>query len=185
MTKKSVVKKEVVTRINDLRVEGKGNQEIYAILSPEYFDRKEIAKIITATVTFERKEQYKVAQYALLVLIGITILFKVMFGFAFALALQSKVALITVLIFPALNIFFFVQVYRYEAAIYRLCGIFALIGLTRSFTNKIDAPDWTMAVDVIIALSMVALCFFLDSKLFPNFTPNNMKPDKNGDFRVE
>lgn len=185
MTKKSVVKKEVTSRINDLRFTGKTDTEIYRILSPDYFDRKEIAKLITATATPSRKEQFKIAQYALLGLLGITILFKVFFALSFALALNSKVALITILIFPAINIFFFVQVYRYEAGIYRLCGIFALIGLTRSITNRIEAPDWTIAVDVVIALAMVGLCFFLDSKLFPNYSPNNMKPDKNGDFKVE
>ncbi len=184
MSKKSVDKKQVVAQVKSLRSEGKSDQEIYALLSPEYYDRKTVATIITATVTEERKRKYRDAQISLLVVLGLTIVLKLLAATALLISSQSGAALVLLILLPAVNIYFFVQILRYEAAIYRACGILAIMGISRILNGLAKEADWLILVDVVIIGIVVGLSFYLDSKLFPDYSPQKMKPDANGDYLV-
>jgi hypothetical protein len=185
VSKKSVDKKAVIAQIKSMRMEGRSDTEIYAKLSGEYYDRKTVATIITATVTEERKQKYKDAQVTLLVMLGLTIVFKLLMGAALLVNDQNVMTLILAILLPAVNIYLFVKVLQYEASIYRACGFVALMGLTRILNGSAQEAGWAIAVDVLIIALIVGLSYHLDSKLFPLYSPQKMKADANGDFRVE
>jgi hypothetical protein len=185
MTKKSIDKKSVIAQVKSLRLSGITDQEIYAQLAPEYFDRKTLATLITATVTEERKRKYQDAQITLLVVLGLTVILKLLTAVSLIIAEQKAVALVFVVLLPAVNVYFFIQIFKYEASIYRSCGLFAVLGISRIMNGMASEAGWLIIADIVIIGLIAGLSFYLDSKLFPNYSPRNMNADANGNYVVE
>ena len=185
MSKKSIDKKQIREQIKAFRAEGRPDQEVYNLLAPHYYDRKTVAQIITATVTDERKQKYRDAQITLLVLVGLTIGFKLLAAANLIFTMRSSAALLFLFLLPAVNVYFLVQLWRYDAAVYRVCGLFAIMGLTRILNGMAKEANWLILVDVGLIVAIAGLAFYLDSKLFPHYSPRNLKPDSNGDYKVE
>ena len=185
MSKKSIDRKAVAGIIQSGRLEGRSDTEIYTRLSAEYFDRKKIAQLITGTVTEQRKKNHRDAQITLLVLLGISVVFSLLTVISMALNSLGIYLMFFVLFLPMINIIFLVQIMLYKASAYRGCAILVMLGVVQGFKNWSTMESWTIFTNLAFAGAIVGLCFYLDNKLFPNYSPNNMKPDSNGDYRVE
>lgn len=176
MEKKSLDRKTVKKAVIASREAGKTDREIYDELGAVYFDKKSIAKIILGTVTPERKQQYKIYNILLLILIGITILFKILIVAALAIAFGKPAVLLLALVVPIINIVFFVQVARYDAGIYKICGILTALSLAQSLTKLTNMTD--VLVTLVLAGGIIGLSFFLSAKLFPDYKNDPAKgPD--------
>ena len=70
--------KEVREIIEESRKSGKTDQQIYYELTRLGYDKKQIALLITGTATDENRARFKTLNITLLVLLGITVLFKLL-----------------------------------------------------------------------------------------------------------
>lgn len=176
MSKKSLDRKTAKHLIIEGRDNGKTDQEIYYELTELYFDKKAIALLITGTANKPDIEKYKIYNNILLLLIGLTILIKVLN--VLNLSLEGQVwVLLFIFIVPLLNIYFFYEIARYNAHIYRFCGILTIASFLQTVSKEAS-----FLVSFVLSASIVGLAFFLDAKLFPNYSPNNLKKDNNGEF---
>lgn len=176
MSKKSVDKKAVKKFVIESRIIGKTDREIYDELSLIYYDKKTVAMIINGTVTEERKSKNKLLHTLLLVLVGITILFKILIVTSLSSASGKPEMLWLVLLVPIINIFFFVQIFRYDAGIFRLCGILTLVSVFQSVTKTSNGTDLIMTL--VLGGGIIGLSFYLGSVLFPGYKHS---PDKGAD----
>ncbi len=180
MPKKSLTKKAATQFINDNRANGKTDQEIYAELAQQYYDKKAIALLITSISTKDDKAKYKVYNYILLGLLVLTALLKVLAVQVMSLQEGQLWALLLVFIVPILNIYFIYEISRYNAPAYRLCGIMSILGITQSLSNIQNPTDFFLTLVLCGAIS--GLSFYIDSVMFPNYSPRNLKKDSNGDY---
>jgi hypothetical protein len=180
MSKKSLDRKVAQRTIIDCRANGKTDQEIYNELSQQYYDKKTVALLITGTVKDESRAKYKIYNNILLGLIGLTILFKVLAVFSLSLSEGQLWALLLIFIVPILNIYFFYEISRYNAPIYRFCGLLTIA----SFFQAVGKAE--NVIDIFISLALCAgisgLSFYLDSKMFPDYSPKNLKKDNKGEY---
>ena len=180
MQKKSLNKKAAAQFIIDSRENGRADQAIYTELALQYYDKKAIALLITSIATKADKAKYKVYNYILLGLLVLTALLKVLAVQVISLQEGQLWALLLVFIVPILNVYFIYEVSRYNAPVYRLCGIMFIVGITQSFSSNQNPVD--ILVSVVLCGTIAGLSFYIDSVLFPNYSPRNLKKDSNGDY---
>lgn len=183
MGKKSLNRKVAQEFIVNGRSGGKTDQEIYSALTQEYYDKKAIALLITATPTKENKSKYKVYNYILVGLLLLVILFKILFVFNIAFQTRQPWAMLLVFIVPLLTAYFAYQIAKYHAPTYRFCGLMAIVGFLQSFDVNDRGPD--VLLSLVVVASIAGLSFFLDAKMFPNYRPNNLQKDDNGEYVIE
>ena len=179
-------RKSIQKFIVEARDQGKADQEIYNELTPQYYDKKGVAMLITGTPTREDKQKYKFWNTVLLALIGLTILSKVILGFSIMLATHEAVALLFVFVMPIINVWFFIEVARYNAPSYQAIGIFTFISLMQAFqqNQNHNIPGIYSPVNIVVTLLIGFLAFFLSGKLFPKFKSINMQKDEHGEYVV-
>ncbi|WP_276974125.1 hypothetical protein [Flavobacterium filum] len=180
MSKKSLDRKAAQTFIVDSRDNGKTDQEIYNELSELYYDKKSVALLITWTVTTENKKKYKVYNNILLGLLGLSILFKLLTVFSLTIQTGQIWTLLLVLIVPLLAGYFMYEIARYNGPIYRFCGMLTIAGFLQTIGKAENGTDIT--INLIFAGAVAGLSFYLDSKMFPNYSPKNLKKDSNGEY---
>jgi hypothetical protein len=180
--KKSINKKSARKFIIENRNNGKTDQEIYNELSLEYYDKKSIALLITGTVTNENKKKYGIYNKILLSLLVITVLLKVFSVFLMTLQENEIYILLLIFIVPILNIIFIIEISRYTASIYRLCGIMSILSIFQSFSHVVNGID--MFLSIILGGLIAGLSYYLHYKLFPRNNPNELKKDANGEYEL-
>lgn len=182
MSKKELDKKRAKQLIIEDWEKGQTNQEIYFTLSEQYYDKKAIALLITGTATENQKKKYKFLNSILLFLLGSTILLKVWMIVFLSLDVKNLWLLLSVFIVPILNILFFISVAKYEAQAYRFCAFFAVYGFLNTAMKSQDSTD--ILISFILCGLITYLGLFLDSKLFPNYKPFNLRKGTNGDYII-
>jgi len=180
MPKTSLDKKAATKVIIDSRENGKTDQEIYTELAQQYYDKKVIALLITSIATKADKAKYKIYNYILLGLLGLTALLKIFAIQIMTLQEGQLWLLLLVFIVPILNIYFIYEVSRYNAPAYRLCGIMSILGITQSLSNIQNSTD--LFLTLLLCGAIAGLSFFIDSALFPNYSPRNLNKDSNGEY---
>lgn len=180
MNKKSLDRKVAHKFIVDSRNNGKTDQEIYNELSQQYYDKKSVALLITGTVTTENKNKYKVYNNILLGLLGLAILFRILLVFSVTIQTGQLWTLILVFIVPLFAAYFAFEIARYNGPIYRFCGIMTIAGFFQTVGKSESGTD--VLVNLFFAGAITGLSFYLDSKMFPNFSPRNLKIDSNGEY---
>ena len=180
MSKKSLDRKSAQKFIIDSRTNQKTDQEIYNELSQLYYDKKSLALIITGTVKPENKNKYKLYNNILLGLLCLVIISRLILVFNLTIETGQPLMLLLAFIVPLFSAYFAYEIARYNAPIYRICGIMTIVGFIQS-VGKLDGR-----IDILISLiftSLIAgLSFYLDSKMFPDFSPKNLKKDENGEY---
>lgn len=180
MGKKSINKKEVQEFITLGRLSGKTEQEIYYELSQEYFDKKSIALLITGTVTEKNKSKYQIYNNVLIGILGFSALSNMLFVANLAQDAKSPWLLIFVFLAPLFSIIFIYQMIQYNASIYRLCGILTALNFFQTATKLESSTE--IIISLVFTAIVVGLSFFLDSKMFPDYSPKNLKKDSNGEY---
>jgi hypothetical protein len=180
MSKKSLDTKTAQKFIVESRDKGIADQDIYNELSLQYYDKKSIALLITGTVTTENKNKYKIYNNILLGLLGLVILLRILRVLSLTIETGQLWTLLFVLIVPFFTAFFVYEIARYNASIYRLCGIFTILGSLQTITKLDGAAD--ILITLAITGSIAGLSFFLDSEMFPDYSPKKLKKDSNGEY---
>ena len=177
---KKINQKEVREIIEESRKSGKSDQQIYNELIRFGYDKKTIALLITGTATPERKAQFKTLNTILLVLLGLTVIMKLLSVFALTMETGEPLTKLLVLIVPLLNIYFMYEVAHYRAPAYRLIVILAIVGIFSTISRGGDIYD--IVVSAVVGGAIAFLAYYLDKNMFPNFRPRKMETDSNGDF---
>jgi hypothetical protein len=180
MSKKSLHRKVAQKFIFDSRDNGKSDQEIYNELSQQYYDKKGITLLITGTVKTENKKKYKKYNNLLLGLLGLSILFKLLIVFSLTIQTGKLWTLFLVLIVPLFTGYFMYEIARYNGPIYRFCGILTIAGFMQTIGNAENGMD--ILINLIFAGAVAVLSFYLDSKMFPDYSPKNLQKDQKGDY---
>ncbi|MDP4209467.1 MAG: hypothetical protein Q8928_11705 [Bacteroidota bacterium] len=180
MNKKSLEKKFVKQFILEGRNCGKTDQEIYNELTEQYYDKKSIVLLITGTATKEDKAKYKSYNNILLGVLGLIILLKILMVFSLTVETGELWTLLFVFLVPIFSGYFMFEIARYNAPIYRACGILAIAGFLQTVGKLEGGVD--ILLNVFFAGLVCGLSFYLDNKLFPNYSPKNLRKNKNGDY---
>jgi hypothetical protein len=180
MSKKSLERKAAQQFIIDGRETGKSEQDIYNELTQQYYDKKAVALLITGTVTEENKSKYKVYNNILLGILGVAILLRIMLVFSLTIQTGQLWTLLFVFIVPFFATYFAFEIARYNAPIYRFCGIMTVLGFMRTINKAEDGTE--VLINFLFAAAIAGLSFYLDSKLFPNYSPRKLKKDSNGEY---
>ncbi len=181
MNLKKIKLKEISEIVAREREAGKTDQEIYNQLSPVYDNKKRLALAITGTVTTELKEKYKVYNNLLIGLLTVGAITKVLSVLGLVVNAGSPWFLLLLFIAPLLNLLFAYYVAQYQAHIYRACGLLMLINSMQILNMKEVTPTG-MVIALLFAGCIAALSFFLDFKMFPDFKPNKLQKDSNGEY---
>lgn len=180
MSKKSLNRKVSVQYIVESRDNGKTDQEIYNELSKEYYDKKSLVLLITGTVTSENKQKYKIYNNILLGLLGVAILSRILFVLGLTIETGQLWTLFLVFIVPIFAAYFAYEIARYNAPIYRFCGIMAILGFLQTLSKSENGNE--ILFNFVFAVAIAGLSFYLDGKMFPKFSPNDLKKDSNGEY---
>lgn len=184
MKKSPIDYKEIQRFIIESRENGKTDQEIYNELAPKYYDKKTLALLIRGTVTKERKEKYKRLNGLLLTLIGIAIVFEILWIIAFSITYSSFWLLIGIFIIPLFGVFLFYQVYRYNAIAYQMVGILGIIIFMRAF-QLTDGHWLAIIISILLGGGITFLGFYVKNKLIPGYKPRKLKKDADGEYILD
>lgn len=183
MSKKSIDRKEATGFIEAARGEGKADSEIYDLLTEKHYDKKAVALLVLSTVKKENKEKYKIYNNLLVFLLALTALFKILTVFNLMVATQSAAFIFLLFLTPLFNILFLVYVAKYQAAIYRFCGLMSIVNAFRSITSNAGMAD--IVLMIVLSAIIAGLSFWLDQKMFPNYKPSNLKKDAEGNYQLD
>jgi hypothetical protein len=180
MSKKSLDRKSAQKFIFDNRDNGKTDQEIYNELSQQYYDKKSITLLITGTVKTEHQNKYKIYNNILLGFLVLAILLRILLVFSLTIQTGQLWTLLLVFIVPLFAAYFIYEIARYNAPAYRFCGIMTIVGFMRTIGQSEGGT--VILINLVFAGAIAGLSFYLDSKMFPNFSPMNLKKDSNGEY---
>lgn len=183
MSKKQLNKKEVLAEIKTRLSEGQKRNEILEELSEVYFEKDTIAKLIAMTPSQATIEKHKSINNILLVLLGITILAKLVIGFIL-MANISIYALPFALLVPIFSVYFAVEVSKYRGYIYNLLGILTIAGMLRGFSNYTTFGVIEL-IEITLFVLIVGFSFYLGNSMFPNYGLFGSKKDGNGNILLE
>ncbi len=180
MAKKSLDYKNAKKIILERRENNISDQEIYNELTQLYFDKKGLAYLIKGTLTKEIKEKYKIYNNILLVLLALSVL--VRFLTIFFLTNQSvELMILTFLImFPLFTIYIMYGIAKYYVTFYRFCGLLTIGGIIMSINHFDNLANFL--INLIFSLVIVALSFYMDSKMSPYYKFKNFKKDSQGEY---
>jgi predicted neutral ceramidase superfamily lipid hydrolase len=180
MSKKSLDRKSAQKFIIDSRTNQKTDQEIYNELSQLYYDKKSLALIITGTVKPENKNKYKLYNNILLGLLCLVIISRLILVFNLTIETGQPLMLLLAFIVPLFSAYFAYEIARYNAPVYRICGIMTIVGFIQTVGKLEGGTD--ILISLIFTSLIAGLSFYLDSKMFPDFSPKNLKKDDNGEY---
>ena len=171
-------KKEALSKIQDRLQKNVSRQEILDELSEQYYEKSTIAQLIASTPDPQIKEQYKNLNNLLLGLLALTVLVKILTGI-FLLSSVSVFLTPLAFVLPFMSILFAWEVWQYRGYIYNILGLLAIAGMLQT-ASKVKEFDAYFIIDVLIALSISGLAFYLGKKMFPHYGFFGPKKDADG-----
>ena len=162
------------------RETGKTDQEIYNELIQKYYDKKGVALLITGTATDANKEKYKALNNLLIGLLGSSIILKILSILAITVVAKEAWLLILVFLAPLFAGYFMYETARYNGPMYRICGWLTIAAFLQSIDYLKGPSD--VIVNIFFAGAIAGLSFYLDSRLFPDYSPRNLVKDGGGEF---
>lgn len=180
MSKKSLDRRSAQEYIVDRRNSGVEDQAIYTELVQKYYDKKAIALLIKGTATTENIRAYKVYNNILVGVLGLSIVIKLFMVISLALSSGKLWALVLVLIVPVFSGYFMYEIARYNGPIYRFCGWMAIAGFLQTVRDMSGVED--VLINAAFTGAGAGLAFFLDNKLFPDYSPRKLKKDSAGEY---
>lgn len=169
MTKKSLDRKAAKQFIVSNRDNGKTDQEIYHELTEQYFDKKSIALLIHETITKENKNKYRIYNNILIGILILLALYKLLVVFYLTKESGELWVLLFALFIPLLSFYVIYEIWNYNKPIYKFCGIMSGLSFLQNM-RKIETKE-ELLFNVVVIGTIVALSFFLDYKMFPNYNP--------------
>ncbi|PZE15558.1 hypothetical protein DNU06_17465 [Putridiphycobacter roseus] len=167
-------KKELKRIISEERGFGKNDQEIYNVLIEKHKDKDEIAIMLTDSLKKEDRNKIRFWNTILLVLIGLTIIFKVIATLNISVSSGKLWTLLFVLLTPILNIAFFLIVLNYRIQLYKFIAIFTMLSFVNTIGKMGEGLD--LFLSIFFSVSIIGLSF----ALYYNNKPAELKKDGNG-----
>lgn len=180
MSKKSLDRKAAKLFIVSSRDNGRTDQEIYNKLTEQYFDKKSLAILITETITAELKKTYKVYNNILIGPIGLSFAYNIYKVVIITMESRELWVLLFAIGFLFFAFYLIYEIWNYNKPIYKFCGIMTGLGFVQ-YMRKFENMEHVF-ICLIVAGGIVGLSFYLNYKLFPNYKPNSLKKDDNGDY---
>ena len=137
-------------------------------------DKDEVVILLTESLKMEDRKKISVWNTILLVLIGSTILLKVLTVLGLSIHTGELWTVLLVLITPILNVFFFFIVMNYKIQMYKFIAIFSMLGLVNSIGKMGEG------IELIINIFLSLTIFGLSLALYLNNKPAEIKKDENG-----
>lgn len=179
-------KKEIKKLVQQKIAEGKSRQQTFdEIKEQEKVSSEELAKIVKNFIPLALRDEFKKPHTLLLIILGITILFKILAGLP--LIINNGLAYLPLLLLmPIINIALTYGVYKYQANMYMFVAIFTIIGTARSALNlDFENLDSLLIIDLIVAASLIGLGFYLRSKIDTGYETVKVKyTNKEGQPRL-
>jgi len=145
---------------------GKTKQETFDELKEHYDSAENLAKIIQGIPSLKAREQTKTWNIVLIILLSLTVLFKLITGISLIAELGTS-WLPLLLIMPLINVILLIGVITYSAGIHKAVAIFTIIGLLNSLKHLSNASGDPLSnlINIVIAAGLIALGFYLNSVL--------------------
>jgi predicted RNase H-like HicB family nuclease len=165
-----MTKKEARKAAKQSILDGKTKQETFETLKEtSKLPTEDLAKIIQSIPSLNARQKYKTLNVVLIVLLSLTVLFKMLSGIP--IVIQNGIKWFPILfILPIINVLLLWGVATFSAGSHRFVAIFTILGLLRSLGDLIGKPfEPLMLIDLAIAAGLIGLGFYLNSKLCPDF----------------
>lgn len=166
--------KSIIKRVES----GEDKQSILDELQDVYFDQKHLATILASIPDPERKSKFQIFNQLILVLLGISILMKVVMG-VFITASVSVFLTPFGLFVPVLTIFFFYQVKNNRAHAYLILTYACTSGILKLIQSSESLNGYFLADLVLIVLILICTVT-VKQKMFPNWGWLGPKKDSDG-----
>lgn len=166
--------------------DGKSKQDTFDDLSHlKNIPLEDLAQIIRKISSFEARSNYRILNSVLIILLSITIAFKLIAGIP-AVMTKGLLAVPLLLISPILNILLLIGVASYNYLSYLWVAIFSIIGLLGIVINFSSNPSELLyLIDLATTGVFIFISFFLKSKLFPNYwTRKEIYQNEKGEDRM-
>jgi hypothetical protein len=178
--KKHISKKETLQLITERIEKGESKNEIYNVLSSEYYDSELIAKLTAIFPDKELKEQFIGINKVLFYLLIVTAILKVLSVFPLLIE-KPAIGFFVMLIVPILNIWFASEVKKTRGHIYRILGLLAIAGIFNSLGQIQEIGIWVL-FDIILLAIISGISFYIGKKMFPNYGFSGPKKDSSGNW---
>tara|TARA_B110000211_G_C13846582_1_gene450301 strand:+ start:68 stop:640 length:573 start_codon:yes stop_codon:yes gene_type:complete len=166
-----MTKKEIRKAAEEKIKSGKTRQESFTEIKAEATKMKaeDIAKIIRYIPTLDSRNKYKTPHTILLILLGISILFKMIAGLP--IVLEKGINWLPIIfLLPIINIVLTYGVATYKGQFYKYIGIFTAISLVNGLKEIIGVDfDSLLLIDFSLAGGLIGLGFYLNSKMTSDF----------------
>lgn len=166
---------------------GLAKQEVFDELKNKaIISNEELAKYIQDIPSLAMREKYKTWQSLLIVLLVVTIVFKLILALPFMTnGLVSGV--LALLFVPLVNVLLLIGVVRYSTGAHKFVAVFTIISLLRVSSDFLNNPfeDIVVLLSVLIAGALIFIGFYLSSKLHPAYEMKREKYlNKDGESRM-
>jgi len=181
-----MTKKEVKNVAKQSIFDGKTKQETFddlertSELSPE-----KLAKIIQKIPTIQARKKYKVLNIILIVLLSLTVLFKMMAGIPIIVANGIKWIPILFLL-PIINVLLLIGVATYSPNSHKLVALFTFLGVLQYVGNIFGEPfNPLILIDLAIFAGLIILGLYLNYNLCPDYSSNEeCYQDSRGEYHL-
>jgi hypothetical protein len=165
-----MTKKEARKAAKKSILDGKTKQETFeTIKETSKLPTEDLAKIIQSIPSLKARQKYKTLNLVLIVLLSLTVLFKMLAGIP--IIIENGIKWVPVLfILPIINILLLIGVYTYSPNSHKWVAIFTILGLLHSLSDILGQPfEPLILIDLTIAAGLIGLGFYLNSKLCPDY----------------
>ena len=167
-------KKELKRIISEERGGGKDDQEIYNILIKKHIDKDEIALLLSERLKKEARNKIRIWNTILLILIGLTIVLKVIATINLSINSGNLWPFLFVLITPILNIVFFLIVLKYRIQMYKFIAVFTMLSFVNSIGKMGEGPDLFLTIFFSVSIMVLSFALYFNNK------PDELNKDENG-----
>lgn len=177
--------KEIKNLARQKALEGKTRTEMFQEIKLETKEKATtIAKTVRFVPTLEARTRYKFLNNLLGVILIITALLKMLAVYGLLMDSSSTALLIGLILGPAINVFFAIQVFKFHGSAYKIIMILTFLGVLRSLQALADFNPW-MLIDYGLIVSVITLCLILQSKLVSDYKTKKVKvTDEQGKVKV-
>ena len=181
-----MTKRELRKSVKRSILDGKSKQEVFQELKEtSKLPTEDLAKIIQSIPSLNARQKYKTLNIILIVLLSLTVLFKMIAGFP--IILENGIKWLPILfLLPIINILLLVGVVTYYPNSHKWVAIFTILSLLRSLSVIFGQPfEPFIIIDLVIAAGLIGLGFYLNSKLSPEYlTVKELYQNRQGQDRL-
>jgi len=165
-----MTKKEVRRAAKQSILNGKTKQETFEELKmTSYRSAEDLAKIIRNIPSLKARKKYKTLNNILIVLLSLTIAFKIMAGIP--IIIENGIKWIPILfLLPIINILLLIGIATYSPGGHKAVALLTLLGVFQLIGNIVGKPfEPFILIDFAIAAGLIGISLYLNSKLFPDY----------------